>query len=143
MKQKTQILILTLACLGMAAIAADELTLSAGWTWAKGNAQRTLVAAVTRFDVAGDAIVQNVQTLTTNVAALVLGGVAAPGFAYYHNLDATNFCEIGRMDGTNFVAFVKLGPTEACMGFFVTNAPYARALATTNSVALDYAVSER
>lgn len=135
--------LIALACLTVAAIADDELTLSAGWTWAKSGASRILNPAVTRFDVAGDAIVQNVQTMTTNAVALALGNVTAPGFGYFHNLHATNTCQVGIMSGTNFVPFIQLGPLEHCQGFFVTNAPYARKTTSTGAVNLDYAISER
>jgi hypothetical protein len=81
--------------------------------------------------------------MTTNVAALALGGVTAPGFGFFRNMHATNTCEVGVMSGTNFVPFVRLGPLEQCMGFFVTNAPYARKTATNGTVNLDYAISER
>jgi hypothetical protein len=143
MKKLMILAVVALAALAVASFADDELNLSAGWTWTKNGASRILNAAVTRFDVAGDAVVQNVQTMTTNAVALTLGNVTAPGFGYFHNLHATNTCQVGIMSGTNFVPFVQLGPLEYCMGFFVTNAPYARKTAATGVVNLDYAISER
>ena len=70
------------------------------------------------------ALVSNVQAVGTAAEALVLGEITTPGWAYFENLDATNFVEIG---GGSFTAFVKLKPLEKCMFRIGIAAPQAKA----------------
>ena len=125
-------------------MAADELSISMGWTYSKNGRARTLAATTVKYDIAGAAVIENVQSVSTNAAgdALVLGGVTDPGFGYFKNLDATNYIEIGSYDvNTNFLAFAKLKALEKAIVFLGVTAPRARS--HTAAVKLDYVISDR
>jgi len=144
MKKLTRWIAAIIAGLAVVAIAADELELTAGWTYEKNGRKRILVSDVTQYDVTGNGVVENVQLVSTNAGgdALVLGGVTDPGFAWFNNLDASNRVQIGSYDAnTNFVAFLELRPGEKSFTWLRVAAP--RALATTNAVKLDYVISDR
>ncbi len=138
-------LIALLIVLGFtAAWAADELQLSIGWTYSKNGRKRTLAPTAVNYNVAGSAVIENVQTIATNAggAALVLGDVTDPGFAWFNNLDASNKVEIGCYDvNTNFVAALSLRAGEKAACWLAMTAP--RAMAYTNSVKLDYVIVNR
>ncbi len=73
--------------------------------------------------------------------AISLDGVttATMGYAFFRNLDATNYIEIGIQTGGVFYAFAKLLAGEvAVVRLNQTNAPYARA--NTASVRLAYSI---
>ena len=125
------------------ALAADELTVSSGWTYNKNSRRRTLAAVAAQYDVSGDAVIENVQTIATNAAgeALQIGDVTAPGFAWFSNQSTNRYIEIGQSDGTNFTAFLKLNPGEACTAWLAITAPYARA--STSAARLDYVIVDR
>ena len=94
------------------------------------NATDSAVSYVGNKAKAAASFVTDTANKVKNTAtALVLGGVTSPGFAYFKNLDPTNYIEIGRMDitGTNFVPVIKLNALQYTMGWIVTNAPYAKA----------------
>lgn len=137
--------LLALALLAaVSAWAADELNFTAGWTYNKAGRKRILSPASDNYDVSGDAVIENVQSIATNASgeALLLGDVTNPGFAWFQNLDASNIVEVGCWDATsNFVAFVKLNAGEKAACFLATAAP--RALAYTNAVNLEYVISDR
>ena len=123
--------------------AADELSVSQGWTYNKNNRRRVLASTTIQYDVAGNAVIENVQAIGTNAAgeALVLGDVSDPGFAWFHNTSSNDYLEVGTYDGTNFTAFLKLyaGQRQTC--WLATSAP--RAITYTNSVNLDYIIIDR
>jgi hypothetical protein len=125
-------------------MAADELSVSMGWTYNKGGRARTLAATTVKYDIAGAAVIENVQSVSTNASgdALVLGGVTDPGFGYFKNLDATNYIEVGSFDvNTNFVSFLELKAGEKAIVFLSVAAPRARS--HTAAVRLDYVISDR
>ena len=99
-----------------------------------------------KVDVAGNAVLGNVQTITTNAGgeALLLGDVTAAGFAWFHNLATNTIIDIGTYDltGTNLVTFLRLLPTERTATFLATT--NLRAIAYTNTDArLDYVIMDR
>lgn len=134
-------LVVGVACL---AWASDELTLSTGWTYNKNSRKRTVVTTSTDWDISGDYVIENVQLISTNTAgdALTLGSVTTAGFGWFHNADATNYVEIGIKDGSaNFFAFLKLDAGQSCPAWLGTTQLLARA--STNSVKLDYVLTDR
>jgi hypothetical protein len=124
--------------------AAEELTLSGGWTYNKNGRKRTLASTTSLNTITGNYVIENVQLISTNTVgdALEMGGVTTAGFAYFHNSDATNYIEIGVQDAsTNFCAFLKLASGQNATVWLGTTAPYARA--NTNSIKLDYVITDR
>jgi len=130
---------------GMAAVyAADELQLTAGWQYNKNGRKRILAPISSNYDVSGNAVIENVQSIATNAGgeALVLGDVTAPGFAWFYNTSTNDQVQIGCYDvNTNFVAFLKLKAGEKAACFLNTTAP--RAMSLTNAVRLDYVIVDR
>ena len=133
-----------LVLLAVGVWAADELQVTTGWQYNKNSRKRLLTASVTLYDVAGNGVVENVQTVSTNAGgdALILGGVTTPGFAWFQNTDATNTVYVGCYDAlTNLVNFLELRAGEKAVCWLATTAP--RAMAVSNAVRLDYVISDR
>ena len=76
--------------------------------------------------------------ITTAGTALALGDVTTPGWAFFRNLDATNFIEIGIQQGGVFYPFLKLKAGDATACRLGTTAPYARA--NTAAARLEFAI---
>ena len=135
---------LFLMCGTFLAMGADELDVTVGWNYSKGGRARLRTTSLTEHDVAGDAVIDNLQNVATNATgtALLLGGVTEAGFGWFQNTDASNQVSIGTMDAnTNFVAFVRLRPAESAALWLATTNVYA--VAYTNAVDLDYSIFSR
>jgi hypothetical protein len=72
--------------------------------------------------------------------ALPMGDVGTAGWAWFVNLDATNYVEIGVDVAAAFVPMVRLKPGEPALFRLATNAPYAKA--NVAAVKLDYEIFE-
>jgi hypothetical protein len=59
--------------------------------------------------------------------ALVMGDVGTAGWAFFRNLDGTNFVVIGVDDSGTFHPFLKLKAGQYCICPLGTSAPYAKA----------------
>lgn len=141
---------------GLAAYAADELTVTTGWQYSKNGRSRTLSATGSRFNVSGDGAVDNVQLISTNTFgdALDMGGITSQGYFYAKNIGpttayssnypttSTNSIEIGFTDNTNFYAVISLNTNQIASCWLGTGTLKARATGT-NSVRLDYSITDR
>lgn len=79
------------------------------------------------------------QSIATTAAgeAVGLGDVATNGIAYFVNLDATNYVEIGIQNGGTFYPLIRLNAGEGgVMRLAQGVAPYARA--NTSAVVMEY-----
>lgn len=120
---------------------ANELSVTSGWSYSKSGRVRSKASTTPRYDVAGNGVIDQVQTIGfATHEALALGDVTTFGFASFKNLDGTNFVEIGIDDGGTFHPFIKLLAGESAT-VFLTEAPYAKA--DTAAVDLDYIIVER
>ena len=120
---------------------ADELTVGTSWTYSKNGSTRSLPAESAQWDVSGSGKIENIQNIGFAAhEALILGEVATPGFAYFKNLDATNYVQIGVDVAAAFVPFVKLLPGQSAQVWLGTTAPYAKA--NTGAVLLDYMIAD-
>lgn len=106
---------------------ADELTLG-GLTVAfakSGSPSVSLTAGTLTIDVSGAQVMDNVQNVGTVEEAILLGDVAAGGYWFVQNLDATNFVKL--RSGTGATDFLRLNAGE--WAIFRTSAdataPYA------------------
>lgn len=72
--------------------------------------------------------------------AIPMGDVATAGWAWFENLDATNYVQIGVDVSAAFHPIIKLMPGEFAVVRLATNAPYAKA--NTAAVKLDYEIFE-
>lgn len=116
---------------------ADELTNRASLTFEKGGTTVTLTWGPTDIDVSGTNALHNRQNVGTSEEALLLGDVAAGGWFFGINRDATNYIEIRA--GSGLADLVKIKPGE--FAFFRTAAdatPYV--IADTAACELEYVV---
>jgi hypothetical protein len=91
-------------------------------------------------DLTGKGVTGGVLSAATTAAAIPLGGVTTPGgVAYFKNLDATNYLEIG-FDSSGFVSISKLLPGQVAL-IPLVNAPWARA--NTAACLLQYRIFDR
>lgn len=117
---------------------ANELSVSMSFAYARGNFA-PLARALTALGVtiSSDPVICDVLNVTTVELAVPLGGVVLAGnWAWFRNLDSTNFLEI--RVATGGTKFLKLKPGEAALlrlGSGVT-APFA--IADTATCALEY-----
>ena len=139
MKMKRWILAAVLAVCATA-WAADELSLSMGWTYNKSDRKRSLPPATETYDISGPGVLENVQSIGTTAEGLAIGEVTNAGFFYAHNL-GTNNIHVGVTTGGLFVAFGKLGADEAGSFFLSTTGVWARA--TTAATLLEYVIADR
>ena len=96
---------------------------------------RSISAAV--FNMTGNYVQQGVQLIATSATALNLGAVTAPHWAYFKNLDASNFLKI--RNGASGADFIELLAGEG--GVFPllhTGTPYA--IADTAACLLEYLI---
>lgn len=95
-------------------------------------------------DLSGSTSASGIVSIPTTAGgtALSLDGIttATMGYAFFRNIDATNFVQIGVRDGSsNFLAFAKLKAGEvAVVRMNQTNPPYA--LANAAAVVLQYTI---
>jgi len=120
---------------------ANEITVSATLLFAKGEiASQGFQRTNKQFDVSGTKYVRGVQNIGTSPEALGMGEVAAPGWFFFLNLDATNYVEI--LTGVAGSAFLKLKPKEFAMGRLPASVTAPAAQANSAAVNLEYLVIE-
>lgn len=88
---------------------ANELSISAALSFAKGNAIQSQSYATTTYDVTGTRYTSAVVTVTQAApVAIPVGDVATPGYVLIRNLDTTNFVEL--RNGSGGADVIKLRP---------------------------------
>lgn len=86
---------------------ANELTINMNASFTKNGATFSRFPSSFNVTCAGDYVQSGVMLVGTAAEALPLGDVATPGYLLIHNLDATNFIEVG-YDDTGFKNVVKV-----------------------------------
>jgi len=112
---------------------ADELQIYAKVSYSKGGAVVSRTVPTTNITIAGTAIAQGVQSIPTSDTTLTI--VAAPGYVFVKNLDATNYVQVGT-DATNW--FLKLLAGQ--WGLFPINGTALHAKANTAACNLEFIV---
>jgi hypothetical protein len=118
---------------------ANEISLTASLIHSQGGTtvNGTVNKVITQT---GTKRVANVQIIGTSSEAIVLGDVT-PRYAYFKNLDSTNFVYIGYQTAcTSANAFLKLLPGEASVCCLAQSVLYA--LADTANVNLEVILVE-
>ncbi len=119
---------------------ANEITVSAGLTVYKSSVMssavgRSVVDAT--FTMTGNPYVQGVISVGTSAEAIPLGEVTQPHWAWFKNLDATNYLTI--RNGASGADLLRLYPGELCpVPLDITATPYA--VADTAACLLEYAI---
>lgn len=114
---------------------ANSVTITASLSFTGGGASIQRSSGSNAFSVTTLASVYNIQTIGTSDESLVLGEVGTPGYAILHNLDATNYVDIGP-DGTNYL--IRLKPTQ--WGVFPIGSAAVHAKANTAPCQLEYCI---
>lgn len=110
---------------------ADEAIVTVSLQFKKGNVDLTLSDAAKKFDVTGTRYMRTVQNVGTSEEALDMGDITDPGWAYFRNLDSSNYVEIAQATGAN--AFLRINAGESCCFRLIATAPFV----TANSSAVD------
>jgi hypothetical protein len=118
---------------------ATELTSTISVTHSANGVDFAETVVSSTEDLTGNGITAGVLSVATSAAAVPLGGVSTAGVAYFKNLDATNYLEIG-WDDSGFVAAAKLLPGQVAL-IPLVNAPWARA--NTGACLMQYRIFER
>lgn len=122
---------------------ADEITVVAGLRCTKSNLLVSHSTLQSNFTMTGDAVSRNVQSIPTTAAGTALSiatAVGTAGYAFFRNLDATNFVEIGVQVGGTFYPVLKLFPGEYGVARFSVLTLYARS--DTAATLLDFSMIE-
>lgn len=119
---------------------ADELTITAALRYESGVQRAAIVPAALVVD-AGVAPHHTVQSVGTSEEAIALGDLltlGTLGYAFFRNLDATNYVSIRA--GTGETSLIRLQPGEWCVFPFdgAATAPYA--IANTAAVNLEVCI---
>lgn len=106
---------------------ANEATVTTSLQFAKGSVDLTLSDAASTFDVAGTRYQRAVQNIGTSEVALDMGDITDPGWAYFKNLDTSNYVELYAATGET--AFLRLNAGEhGCFRLSLSaTAPFAKA----------------
>ena len=110
---------------------ADEIQLSLKLAVRKSSLIHSESPGTITATLTGNNATGGVQTITTTAAVLAMSSVTTAGYGYFRNIDGTNAVELGTGAATNFVSFAKLKAGEAAIMRLGTNAPSARAAAST------------
>ena len=119
---------------------ANEITTNQRLAVSKGGVAFGKTVSSTTSDMAGDHVVWRTQEIGTSAENLGKGEITTPGWFMAHNLDATNFVEIG-YDDTGFKNVVKILAGEWAGPFRLAQAA-PQAKADTAAVDLEYIMLE-
>ncbi len=124
---------------------ADEITMNAFYSVTNGGIDHRRTVPTTRFNQSTSGKTSNTVTVPNDAdLELDMGGVTAPGLAFFQNLadpatDSTHIVNIGP-DDTGMVPAIRLAPGQ-WTPVFLAAAPYARAAA--GAPKLYYEIFER
>ena len=119
---------------------ANEIKVRIGLWVSKGNVSEDVAETDQYLTMTGDHLVHQTQEIGFAAAeALNVGEITTVGWAYFRNLDATNYVQIG-YDDTGFKPTIKLKAGEYCVCRLGQDAPYAQA--DTGAVDLEYILIE-
>jgi hypothetical protein len=120
---------------------ADEITIKVYLSVSK-----TGVPAITQspgqktITMTGTDLILATQSIGTSAENINKGEITTPGMCIMHNLDATNFVEIGHDETGSFVADVKIKAGE--WNLFRLNQAVPQGKADTGAVLLEYLMLE-
>lgn len=116
---------------------ADELRLSLAIKFTKGTAPNDAVlgrsVSSQTYDVSGTSGIENIVSVGTSNETLALGDIGTIGYCYFHNMDSTNYVEIGITSGTYAL---KLKAGEFALVRWNSSAVHCRA--NTSAINLEY-----
>ena len=92
----------------------SNITTQSGIQISKGSLSVQFPLVSQTRTMTGNRVIRNVQAVGTTHEALVVGDLVSAGTAYFTNLDATNFVQIGVEVAATFYPVIKIeaGKTE-------------------------------
>jgi hypothetical protein len=120
---------------------ANEITLTSGIQALKGSAFIGINLQTKQADWTGTRFIRNVQAIGTSHEAIVVGDVATAGYAYFTNIDATNYVEIGVEVAATFYPLVRIDAGKTA-GPFKLSTLTIFGRANTAAVNLDLTILE-
>jgi len=120
---------------------ANEITMTSGLQAIKSNANITVNVQSKQADWTGTRFIRNVQAIGTTYEAITVGDVSTAGYAYFTNLDATNYVEIGREVAAAFYGVVRIDAGKTA-GPFKLSTLTIFGRANTGAVDLDITILE-
>jgi hypothetical protein len=118
---------------------ANEIQLTAGLQHAQAGSS-VVASTVLNVDQTSTERIANTQSILTSSTTITLGNIT-PRYAYFKNLDATNFVYIGyQTAATSGNAFLKLLPGQANVVSLAQSVLYA--IADTATVLLEVIIIE-
>jgi hypothetical protein len=105
---------------------ANEITISCSLSITKNGA--TVASSYAgNATLAGEDMLTNTQNVGTSAEAVVVGDLASAGYAFFKNMDATNFIQLALDSGVSTQIFAKLLPGEISLVKLATTTIYAKA----------------
>jgi hypothetical protein len=105
---------------------ANELTLTFGLAFTKTGATFNRTAFTDTITVSGSHVAAGTQAVGTSAEALGKGDITTPGYLLIHNMDSTNFVQIG-YDDSGFKHVVKVAATEWALFRLSQSTPQVKA----------------
>lgn len=118
---------------------ANEITLTGSLQIANGDFKQDWRPGTIQVTQTTQGAAGGVQTIGTTSEAIVVTDVATPGYAFFRNLDSTNFVTIGSYVSTTYYPAIKLKAGEYAIVRLATGLTF-HALADTAAVKLQYAI---
>lgn len=121
---------------------ANEITVLAGLTVSKSDLKVSIPTLSKQFTMTGTYYSAGVQLIgTTHEILSISADLVTAGWAWFKNVDPTNFIEVGIDAAGTFHPLLKLLASEFALCPLTTKAIYARA--NTAAAKLEYNVVER
>ncbi|KKM85346.1 hypothetical protein LCGC14_1289990 [marine sediment metagenome] len=120
---------------------ADEITVTTSLSFTKDSITESMSDTATTFDMATAKYVKAVQEIGLTEEAIVMGDVTTPGWAYFKNLDATNFLTIREATAKDDLVKLKAGE-HVVLRLDSTDATAPFAIADTGACKLEYLILE-
>jgi hypothetical protein len=120
---------------------ANEITARVGLEVLKsGVPEISKIPAQFKITMTGTDLILSTQAIGTAAEAIVKGEVSTIGMCLFHNLDATNYVEIGHDVSAAFEADIRINAGEWCLVRLTQGTPQARA--NTAAVQIEYFMIE-
>ena len=115
---------------------ANELHISASFSYTKSSTSLSLSTGGLQVTVSGTAALQNRQSVGTSEEALLMGDVTSPGYIILINRDATNYVEV--RPATGAADLVRLNAGEVALFRLAADATAPYVIANTAAVEVVY-----
>lgn len=119
---------------------ANEITVSSRLKVSNGNLAIDMNPGSLQFDQTARRAFAAVQDIGTSAEAVVTGDISTLGWAWFRNLDDTNYVEVGPDSGGSLVGFCKLKASEVAGPFRLKPGITIKAQANTATVKLQVVV---